>query len=235
MNQEQSSNLWLFLEVLAKRRNLIIGIVTLAVLISVGAALLLPVWYKAEALLLPPKDLSSAFVSSSRLSEVVSITGGLNMPVLATPNDIYARMLKSRSVTKKIITQYDLQNRYQTRNFDETYETFMYYTTIRVTEEGLLSVAVEYKDPKTAADLTNSLIDALDAVNKGIISARINQTKEFVESRFEQVLTELDSARFALQSFQMKYKTVDFDEQTRLAIEQAAQLKIKLAELELNL
>ncbi len=235
MNQEQTSNFWLFLEVLANRRNLIVVIVTLATLGAIGIAMLLPKWYKAEALLLPPKNITTALVGSSRFSEAFSITSGLNLPVLTTPNDLYARMLKSRTVTKKVIDKFDLQKHYKTRNFEETYDALMYYTRIRVTGEGLLSVSVEDKNPKMAADITNALIDALDEVNREIITDRINQTKEFVRSRLTQVLTDLDSARFALQSFQMKYKAVDFDEQTRLAIEQAAQLKIKLAELELNL
>lgn len=235
MNQEQTSNFWLFLEVLAKRRNLIIIIVTLVTLGSIGTALLLPKWYKSEALLLPPKNITTALTGSSRFSEAFSITSGLNLPVLTTPNDLYARMLKSRTVTKKVIDQFNLQKYYKTRNFEETYDAFMYYTKIRVTAEGLLSVSVEDRNPQMAADMTNALIDALDTVNREIITDRINQTKEFVANRLAQVRTDLDSARFALQSFQMKYKAVDFDEQTKLAIEQAAQLKIKLAELELNL
>ena len=110
----------------------------------------------------------------------------------------------------------------------------MYYTRIRVTEEGLLSVAVEDKNPGTAADITNAFIDELDKVNQEIIADRIRQTRSFVSTRLFQVEAELDSARIALEAFQVRYKAVDFDEQTRLAIEQAAKLKIKLAELDLN-
>ncbi len=234
MNQEQTSNVWLFLEVLAKRRTLIISIVLLATITSVVIAMTLPLWYKTEALLLPPKNISSALAGSSRFSEAFSITSGLNLPVLTTPNDLYARMLKSKSVTKKVIEKFNLHEYYMTQSFEETYDALMYHTIIRVTEEGLLSVSVEDKSPQMAADITNSFVEALDEVNRGIIADRISQTKDFVESRLAQVLTDLDSARFALQAFQMKYKTVDFDEQTRLAIDQAVQLKIKLAELELN-
>ena len=235
MNQEKSSNFWLFLEVLAYRRGLIISVVLLAIIGSITTALLLPKWYKAEALLLPPKNVSNSFVGSSSFSEAISITGGLNLPVLATPNDIYARMLKSRTVTNIVIEKFNLQEHYHTRNIEETYDALMYYTTIRVTEEGLLSVAIEDKDPQFSADITNALIDALDSVNKSIIADRISQTKEFVETRLQQVQLGLDSARQDLQNFQSKYKAVDFDEQTRLSIEQAIQLKVKLAELELKL
>lgn len=234
MNQEQSNNFWLFLDVLAKRRNMIITLTVLATAISVIVSFMLPKWYKAEALLLPPKNIVSSVSGSSGLTDAISITTGLNLPVLATPTDVYARMLKSRTITSRVIDQFDLKDRYKARNFEETYLALMAHTRINVTEEGLLSVSVEDKDPQMAADITNAFIDELDKVNREIIADRIDQTKTFVESRLQQVTHELDSARTNLEQFQTKYKAVDFDEQTRLAIEQATQLKIKLAEIDLN-
>ena len=235
MNQEQSNNFWLLLEVLAKRRTLILTLVVLATAASVVISMMLPKWYKAEALLLPPKNIASSIAGAASLTEAISITSGLNLPVLVTPTDVYARMLKSRKITSRVMDKFDLRNYYRARNFEETYQTLMYYTRIRVTEEGLLAVSVEDKDPKTAAGITNAFIDELDNVNREIIADRIQQTRTFVTSRLNQVMDELDSARAALESFQIENKTVDFDEQTRLAIDQAAQLKIKLAELDLQL
>ncbi|KAA3632024.1 MAG: hypothetical protein DWP97_11860 [Calditrichaeota bacterium] len=234
MTQSESNNFWALLEVLAKRRNMIFAVVILATLGAVVTAMVLPKWYRANALLLPPKNVAPAISGSAEISEAISITSGLNLPVLTTPTDVYARMLKSRTVTSKLIDSYNLKDRYKTTNFEETFDALMYYTSIRVTEEGLLSVSVEDKDPQMAADLTNGFIDELDKVNKQIISERIAETRDFVESRLNQVKQELDSSRFALEEFQVKFKTVDFDEQTRLAVEQAVQLKIKLAELDLK-
>lgn len=235
MSTPSQNNLWLFLEVLAKRRGLILGLVIVATLIAIVISLILPKWYKADALLLPPKNMNLPVGEMARISEAVSVTSGLDLPVLVTPSDIYVQILKSRTITSRIINQYDLKTRYKTDNFDETYDALMANINFSVTNEGMLSIEVEDKDPQTAADIANSFVAELDNVNQEIVNERIKQTFEFVEARLAQVKTELDSSRMRLEEFQMKHKAVDFDEQTRLAIEQAINLKVNLSEIEFKL
>ncbi|MEW6051608.1 MAG: Wzz/FepE/Etk N-terminal domain-containing protein [Candidatus Zixiibacteriota bacterium] len=235
MIEPTTSNLWLMLEVLARRRRFVIGFVLAVTLVSIGIALVLPKWYRAEALLLPPKDIGPAVDQLSRLSEVVSVTGGLNLPVMVTPSDVYARMLRSRSISDRIISAFDLQHRYQTQTHFETYEALMDHARFRVTEEGLLSITVEDKDPQTAADMANAFVDEINKLSQEITSSRARESRSFLEERLSQVRMELDSARTALERFQQTYKTVDFDEQTRLAIEQASGLKVSLAQIDLDL
>jgi uncharacterized protein involved in exopolysaccharide biosynthesis len=195
-------------------------------------SLVLPKWYTATALLLPPKTVSVPFSNLSDWSEALSLTAGLNLPVRATPSDIYYRMLKSRAVTSRVIETFDLAERYDADNYEETYLALMEYARISVSEEGLIQIAVEDKDPNVAADIANSFVEELENVSSGIVSDRISKTREFLSERLEQVKSELDSSRAQLEEFQMKHKAVDFDEQTRLAIERAAALKVNLAEVE---
>ncbi|NOY89400.1 MAG: hypothetical protein GXO93_08455 [FCB group bacterium] len=235
MNDDRSHNFWLFLELLAKRRGLIFTIVILATLAALGISLVLPKWYKATALLLPPKNISMPIAGLNSITEAVSVTTGLTLPGAATPSDIYVSMLKSRTIANRVIKKFDLVKKYKRRNLDEAYKKLMGYCDFRVTEEGLLVVAVEDKNPKMAADLVNAFVAELDSVNQEIVTRRINESKAFIGSRLIQVKKELDSTRRELESFQMKYKTVDFDEQTRLAVEQAIQLKIDLAKVDFDL
>ncbi|UCD64509.1 MAG: hypothetical protein JSW34_03485 [Candidatus Zixiibacteriota bacterium] len=234
MTQPESHNLWLYLELLAKRRRLIFVIVALATLISVVVSFVLPKWYQASALLLPPKNLSAPIEGLDSWSEVVSVTSGLNLPVRATPSDVYARMLRSRTVTSRVMEQFDLIERYGESNFEEAYLELMEHADFTVSEEGLLVISAEDKDPQMAADMANAFVDELDRVNNEIVADRVNQTREFLRGRLEQVRAELDSSRRELETFQMTNKAVDFDQQTRLAIGQATALKVTLAETELQ-
>ncbi len=233
--QVKSHNLWLFLDLMTRRRGLIISLVISITLLSAGISLILPKWYRAEALLLPPKNVSIPETGLNNMTEALSVTGGLDLPVMATPSDVYARILKSRTITSGIINQYDLKKRYETRNFEETYLALMKHATFRVTDEGLLSIMVEDKDPQVAADMANSFINELDSLNRAIVAKRVSETRNFVKSRLSQVKDELDSARQKLEQFQIEHKAVDFDEQTRLAIEQAIKLKVDLAQVDLEL
>lgn len=235
MTAPSSGNLWSLLEVLVRRGRFIAGFVLVVALVAAGVSMILPKWYTAEALLLPPKDIAPAIDQLSRLSEVVSVTGGLNLPVMVTASDVYARMLRSRSIAERIMTQFDLSRRYETTTQLETYEALMDHAQFNVTGEGLLSITVEDRNPDTAAAIANAYTEEINRLSQNITSSRARENRTFVEQRLNQVRLELDSARAALERFQRTNRAVDFDEQTRLAVEQASGLKVSLAEVELDL
>ena len=111
MNETRSNNLWLFLEFVARRRGLILGLVVVATVVSVVVALLLPKWYRATVLLLPPKDSTTAIPELSRLAEAFSVTEGLSLPSRVTPTHVYARLLKGRGIADTLAARFDLKNR----------------------------------------------------------------------------------------------------------------------------
>ena len=104
----------------------------------------------------------------------------------------------------------------------------------KVTDEGLVSISVEDRDPKVAADIANAFVDELTALDQRISSSRATQNRKFVEERLAKVKDQLDSSRRALEDFQRTNRAVDFDEQTKLAISQATDLKVKLAQADLE-
>jgi len=235
MSQAQSNNFWLLLEMLARRRLFIIVFVIVATLLSVAVALVLPKWYQASALLLPPKDLALPVPGLAQLSEVVSITKGVDLPVMVTPSDVYARILKSRTIAERIIEKFDLKTRFAADYFKQAYDVLMIRSEFKVTDEGLLLISFEDKDPGVAADVVNAFVEELDRVNREIALERVRQNRSFIEERLAQVKQELASARKEFEVFQLENRAVDFDEQTRLAVEQAIKLKITLTELDMEL
>jgi len=235
MSQAQSNNFWLLLEMLARRRLFIIVFVIVATFLSVAVALVLPKWYQASALLLPPKDLALPIPGLAQLSEVVSITKGADLPVMVTPSDVYARILKSRTIAERIIEKFDLKTRFAADYFKQAYDVLMSRSEFKVTDEGLLLISFEDKDPGVAADVVNAFVEELDRVNREIALERVRQNRSFIEERLAQVKQELASARKEFENFQLENRAVDFDEQTRLAIEQAVKLKITLTELDIEL
>lgn len=236
MNAVNGYNIWLFLELLARRKRLIFGLVIIVTAIAVVVSLLLPKWFSAKVVLLPPKSISVPIAGgeSESYSSAFSITTGLNLPIRATMSDVYVRLLQSRSVTARIIDRFNLAERYGTSCFEETLLALMDHADIRVSDEGLLELSVEDRDPQMAAEIANAFIEELETVNNQIVADRISKAKDFLSGRLEQVRAEMDASREALEAFQMRYKAVDFDEQTRLAIEQAIALRVKLAEIEFD-
>lgn len=234
MSSEQTSNLWLLLETLARRRALVVWFTLVVTLLAAGVSMVLPKWYESTTTVLPPKNFSLPLEGLRQYSDIVSVSSGLSLPGLATPSDLYARLLESRTIAMRIIERFELAARYDTKNLDESLIELERHTDFRVSEEGILEITVEDREPTRAAAMANAYVEELNRINHTIVSLRIKNTRDFVESRLTQVTAERDSARSALEAFQMRYKAVDFDEQTRLAVDQATELKIELARAELQ-
>ena len=118
MNETQTTNFLDLLGLMAKRSRFIISFVLICTLAAVVVSLVLPKWYQATATLLPPKEITVPIAGLGDFAEVVSVTGGLNLPVLVTPSDVYAKMLASRTIAESIINKFQLMSLYETANFD---------------------------------------------------------------------------------------------------------------------
>ena len=234
MNGESRSNIWVFLELLASRRALIFSLVIVITLAAAVVSFLLPEWYSATAVLLPPSDESSRS-GLSDLTEIATFTGGVRMPGLVTPNDVYARMLRSRRVSDKIMEKFQLKDRYRAANATEVYMILGDRTKVGVTDEGLLSISVEDRDPKVAADMATAYVEELISLNRELLSTSAREKREFIEARLAEVRTQLDTARKQLEQFQLENRSVNLDEQARMALNQAVQLKVEQANLNLDI
>ncbi len=231
MNEQPSSNLWSFLEILTRRRGLIIGLVVLATAVSVVVALLLPQWYKASALLFPPPA-EPGGGGLAQLAQVRAFTGETRLPGMITQNDVYARMLKSHTMSDRIIERFDLKKRFSGAGRTALYEWLGEHTDIRVTDEGLLSLSVEDRTAQSAADIATAYVEELIELNRDLRSEAASEKRGFIEARLEETKNRLDSTREELKQFQVDNHAVDFNEQTRLAIDQAIGLKVNEADLE---
>ena len=230
------SNLWRVLEAIALRRKFVLSFVALATLLAVIVSLVLPEKYRASALLLPPKE--NRFVvygDGGAMADWASITAGLNLPVMATPSDVYVRILKSRNLANRIIDSFGLMIHYEASTRQEALLALGNSADHRVTDEGLIEIRFSDKNPQLAAAVVNGMISALDEINAEIFSTRTVQSRKFLEDRIGEAKSELDFARDLLRRFQEKNRTIDLDLQISLAIGIASQLKSRLALAEVDL
>jgi uncharacterized protein involved in exopolysaccharide biosynthesis len=234
-DQSSSNNLWLFLEVLVKRRNMILTTILLITLIALILSFIMPKWYSAQAQILPPKNVNVPASGFRSMAEAISVTTGLTLPVMATPSDIYARMLESRNIVSAVIERLELNNHYNKATYEEAYNSLIKHTNIEVSEEGILVVAVEDKSPQMASDIANSFVEELERLNHEIVSKRIDQLEDFVQQRLSLVQQQLDSARRTMDEIQLNYNSSNLDRQARQIIDRMVDLKIQLAEIDFEI
>ncbi len=233
--KEKEVNLWDYLMVLAKWRRMIglnfIGVCLLVVLIS----LFLPKWYTATTSILPPQGEGGGLSLPSGLATLASLSGGLSLPGTATPSDVFAAILKSRSVAERVIRVNGLMKVYKAKDLQEAMRTLHNHSNIDVSPEGIIRIEVTEKDPSLAARVANSLVEALDGVNREKSTSRAKSARIFIEKRLDSTKAELKRAEEKLRRFQEVHKAISLSDQIKAAIEKAADLRAEKAVLEIKL
>ncbi len=233
--KEKEVNLWDYLMVLAKWRRMIglnfIGVCLLVVLIS----LFLPKWYTATTSILPPQGEGGGLSLPSGLATLASLSGGLSLPGTATPSDVFAAILKSRSVAERVIRVNGLMKVYKAKDLQEAMRTLHSHSNIDVSPEGIIRIEVTEKDPSLAARVANSLVEALDGVNREKSTSRAKSARIFIEKRLDSTKAELKRAEEKLRRFQEVHKAISLSDQIKAAIEKAADLRAEKAVLEIKL
>ena len=131
-----------------RRRALVainVGVVTLAALLI---SLVLPKWYSAKAVLLPPTEEEQGLSFSQLLPRGL---GGIKLPGAPTLADVFVSVLKSRSVGDRIVARFDLVHRYHQRDAEKALRELQDHTRLQLGDEGTISISVEDRDPKVSA------------------------------------------------------------------------------------
>lgn len=193
--REETITLADYWHVLWRRKLMIIALCTASVLVTMAVSLLLPKYYKSEAMVLaiaPEAGGLGAALSAGPLAGV--LTGSLGG--LTTPADKILVFLKSRTIAEMVIRQFDLLRVFNERNWDAAKgawknpnkpplmeEAVKYLgknvTSFKKSKEGTIAITVEWKDPKLAADIANYYIAALAEIMK---NKSVNTTVQIVDS-----------------------------------------------------
>lgn len=233
-----STGLFDYLEVIIRRRKLIACIILAATLIAVIYSLTLPNIYTAQAKLLPPQGGGSGLLSSAMMQgALAAAVGGGDFGGLADSKSakLYTEMLKIESLRDPIIERFKLQEVYKKKFREDVYKALQKTVTVQAGKEGIITVSVDDKDPKRAAEIANALIDELKKLTTQMSVTGANNSKSFLEERILKAREELTQAENNLKLFQGKYKTLDAAQQASVSVNAIAQLTAQLTSQEIQL
>lgn len=182
---------------LGREKKTLIGITLLGTAIALAIALLLPRYFVARAVLLPPQQQQSA--ATGALAQLGALAGVANMSgSVKSPDEMYVALLKTRRLQDALIQKFDLQRRYER----ETREGARLELAGRVVvladkKSGLISIDVTDLDAAFAAKLANEHIDELRRLLSTLAVTDAQQRRLFFEqqvSKTQRVLAEADQA-----------------------------------------
>ncbi|MCP4631395.1 MAG: hypothetical protein GY855_00605 [candidate division Zixibacteria bacterium] len=231
-------SVWDYMLVLLKWRKVIIANVLAIGIIVAIISFIVPCWYTSSVTILPPsKDKLSLGGASSLLGGLGALVGGgggFSLPAFATPSDIYAAILQSRSVIEKIIEKHNLEEEFEIKG-QELISQVSSLTSVKVLKNGMISLSFSAKSPEGAADIANDFIAILDSINQNINSSQAGNTRRFVGDRLEQTKKDLNAAEENLKNFQEKYGAIDIEQQLKAQISYTAELQSQLVMTEIEL
>ncbi|HEX9971832.1 MAG TPA: Wzz/FepE/Etk N-terminal domain-containing protein [bacterium] len=224
-----------YANVLIQHRKMIIRNVVVTAIAVVIISFLLPRSYTAVTTILPPEDKQTtnflSALSNSPLSSLILNESG-------TTSDLYVEILKSRSVldgvlsqefsypkTKKKQQKKTLLTILKAKSLEKGRKKIASKVDITASPEGIISVWVELKDRNLAADVANALVNELDKINKEKSTSRAKNSRVYIENQLKATEEKLKKASEDLVAFQEKYKAISLEDQTKIAIEKAGELK----------
>lgn len=230
-------NLIDYLIVLMKHKRLVIGITLGAAFITAVISLIMSPVYRAETTILPPQ--TSPSVAMAMLGQG---GGGLNEFAasalgIKTPGDLYIGLAKSRTVSDRIIDRFHLMELYKIKYRVDARRKLAEKVLDAKNDKksGLITLSIEDKDPKRAADMANAFVEELNSLNKGLAVTEAARRRLFFEEQLKDTKAAMTKAEDSMKGLMEKTGVMQIDAQAKVAIESIAALRARIASKEVEL
>ncbi len=218
-------------DIIWNHRKFIVIFVAIISIITAGITLILPKWYRAKTVILPPvkeqKTLSSLRSDLAAFGLTGMFGGDQNqMKIVA--------ILKSRSILEALDTKYNFQEKYGQKNKQLTYVAMRENIKVEVGEEMQISFTLEDKNQNLVAEMTNYAIHCLDSISIELSTQKAKNNRIFLEARVENIKDSLRYFENKIAQLMKKTGLISLEGQLIEEIKQAAMMKAKLTSKELE-
>ena len=163
----------------------------------------LPLEFSAYARLLPPQTNQST--ADSLLKQVGGDANlGSSALSIKTPSDLYASLFMSRAIQQHVIEKYKLAEYYQIDDQDTLLMKVRRSTSVDVGKDGIITIGFTAPDPQLAADITNSMLEAMYALAGRLAEQVAERRGKFYGSLVENARKDLAAADRALVRLEFK-------------------------------
>ena len=217
---------------LSRRWRLILGITAASAVVAVVYSLLLPVYYKAETRILPPQDKGSNLASQllGQAGGLIGIAGGVK-----SQGELFVAMTKTRTVLDRMVDRFDLMKLNKEKYRQDARKELLELLTVQEDRKsGIISLTVEDRDPKRAADMANAFVEELKSLAGGLAISEAGQRRMFFEEQIRHTKESLSRAEEEVKGFQQRTGAFQIDAQSKAIIEGIANLRARIAAKEVE-
>jgi len=189
-------------------RNRIALVTIAAMVVTLGITFLMPRWYRATAVILPPEDtdLMTNLSFASRALSKFPAFGVLGD--YFTPADIFKAVLGSRTAQEHVADKFELGRVYKKKSREKTLKELKQHYKVKLASDGTISVEVEDRNPNRAAGMAMAFLEALDEYNIEKRSTQGRRSRVFLEQRVAETDSLLRASEDALRDYQETHAAV---------------------------
>jgi uncharacterized protein involved in exopolysaccharide biosynthesis len=143
-------------------------------------------------------------------------------------------MLRSRTVADALIDRFHLMDVYGKKLRIDAVQRLQEHAEISAGKEGVISISVEDRDPKRAAEIANGYVEELEKLTKTLAVTEAGKRRIFFEREVKMASDDLASAELALKQTQEKTGLILLDSQSRAMIESLSALRARVAAQEVQ-
>lgn len=201
-------------------------------LTALGVSFLIPPTFTARTVLMPPQAQQSAAAS---LLQSLGALGGVAGAAagIKNPNDQIVALLKSRTLSDRMIERFDLMKVYNAKLRQAARKALEGSVRVSSGKDGLIVVEVDDKDPVRAADMANAYIEELSRLMGGLAVTEAQQRRVFFERQLKEARDNLTQAEIALKSGGIEADI--FKSSPAAAVTAVAQVQAQIAAQEVRL
>ncbi len=226
---------------LTQNKRFIMRFVLGAIVLAIAVALILPVSYEAQVVLLPPSGQGSSLASAllgqignlGSLGSLSAVAGGFGMK---TPTDMYVSLLKSRTVEDATIQRFSLISEYKTKRLSDARKVFERKANVVAGQkDGLIRITVEDHDAKRAAELANGYVEEFKKLSASLAITEAARRRLFFEQQLQPAKEQLATAEEEMRKTQQETGVLQIDSQARALIESTAVLRAQVVAKEVQI
>ncbi|MEW6512337.1 MAG: Wzz/FepE/Etk N-terminal domain-containing protein [Bacteroidota bacterium] len=200
-----------------------VAIIAVAVgLVTLGVNFLLPLYYKATAVILPETDktklgMMSQFAGLASLAGVNVPSGDVARlyPVMLTSESVLTNVIRHRYASERfkdsvdLIQYFKLDEGSPAKDMDEALKTLKGLMSVSFDNKtSVVTVGLEMREPELAAEVLNTILSELDNLLREKKMSSASEQRKWIESRLVQVEQELREAEERLKGFRERNRRV---------------------------
>jgi tyrosine-protein kinase Etk/Wzc len=229
-DEESSIDVVELLRVLRSSKRTIAAVAVGSLVIATAVAFLLSPRYTSEVSFIPPNINGSSSVASALSGQLSSLGAGDLLGSGKTSGDLYAGILRSRSIARAIVQRFDLKNVYKVKKESQAESELGSNTVVSVdTKSTIVTLELTDKSPQLAHDIANAYMDALRETDGRLALSQSSQRRFFFEQQLAKEKDDLEDAEVALKKTEEQSGLIAPSGQTESEIRTIAETQAAIA------